>query len=185
MPFTLHKDDTMTTTTQLPQNLIDAIQMVYHPASIRVTEEPECEVESTDYSACRLALNGQAVAFRVAKTTPTKLGQFVTMWKRPTLNAAIAPFDIRDGIDFVVVSVFDATHRGQFVFNKETLAQRGVMSREDKGGKRAMRVYPPWVTPASRTASATQKWQLECFFSIAPDGTADSARVRELFGLHD
>lgn len=175
----------MTNSARPPQTLINAIQAVYEPANMLVTREAVREAESADYSACRLALNGQAVAFRVAKTTPTKLGQFVTMWKRPTLHGAIAPFGVYDGIDFVVVSVSDATHRGQFVFNKSTLAQRGVMSREGKEGKRAMRVYPPWVTPTSRTASATQKWQLECFFSIAPDGTADSARVRELFGLHE
>ena len=43
-----------------------------------------------------------AYPFVVAKITPTKIGQFVTLWKRSG-KLPIQPFDL--SIDFVVVSV--------------------------------------------------------------------------------
>lgn len=46
--------------------------------------EPQAETESLEYAAHRLAVNGQAVAFRSARTTPKKTGQFVTLWQRTT-----------------------------------------------------------------------------------------------------
>jgi hypothetical protein len=139
------------------------------------------EAEGSEYGASRLNLNGHTIAFRVAKTTPTKIGQFVTLWKRPTSGGEIAPLDVSDGVDFVVVSVFDATRRGQFVFGQQVLIEQGILSRGGKGGKRAIRVYPPWTKPESKQAIGSQQWQLRYFFAIAQDGTADSVQVRKLF----
>lgn len=62
----------------------------------------------------------------------------------------------------------EPTELGQFVFPLAALTARGVVSRDFDGGKRAMRVYPPWSHPTSRTAMATQGWQLEHYFPI-PD----------------
>ena len=42
----------------------------------------EIELESQEYSACNFQLDRQDVKFRLAKITPTKIGQFVTIWKR-------------------------------------------------------------------------------------------------------
>ena len=39
----------------------------------------------------------------MAKTTPTKKGQFVTIWKRHSDKGHIIPFDINDNIDFIVI----------------------------------------------------------------------------------
>ncbi len=164
----------------LPHDLLTAIRDAYEPAGLSVTTPAVREAESAEYGACRLALDGRTVVFRVAKTTPTKVGQFVTLWKRPTPDAEIAPLDSDDGVALVVVSVGDATHRGQFVFPQKTLVEKGVMSRAHKGGKRAIRVYPPWSQPVVPEAVRTQKWQLQYFLPLPLDGGAGAARVRQL-----
>ena len=167
---------------RLPQQLITAIRNVYEPAGMKVTHPPRCEAESAEYGACRVGLDGYAIAFRVAKITPTKIGQFVTIWKRPTPGGEIAPLDATDNVQFVVVSVPDATHQGQFIFNQKLLIAKGIMSCNGKGGKRAVRVYPPWTSPTAKDAIRTQQWQMQCFVPHVQDGTAVSPeQVRKLF----
>lgn len=165
----------------IPNDLIAAIQDVYKPAGIKLTDLAVPEAESADYGASRFGLNGHTIVFRVAKTTPTKIGQFVTIWKRPRADSTIAPLDIDDGVAFVVVSVFDATHRGQFVFDHEILVSKGIMAINGKGGKRAIRVYPPWVKPVAKEAVRTQQWQLRYFLPLEQSESADSVQVRRLF----
>jgi len=38
--------------------------------------------KSVEYEACIFRLNDFFVRFGVSKITPTKIGQFVTLWKR-------------------------------------------------------------------------------------------------------
>ena len=136
--------------------------------------EPQAEAESLDYGAHTLAVNGQKAAFRIARTTPKKAGQFVTLWQRTTPDGGgpIRPFDSSDGVGLFVVSVSGKEGFGHFVFPLETLIARGVVSRGFVGGKRALRVYPPWSAPANRTAQATQQWQLEFYRSLPHPRTA-------------
>jgi hypothetical protein len=167
---------------RLPNDPVAALLDVYQRAGLTVTTVAKREAESSEYGACRFGLDGQNVVFHIAKTTPTKIGQFVTIWKRPMPDGEIMPLDASDHIAFVVVDVSDKTRCGQFVFDQKVLVEKGVMSCGARGGKRAMRVYPPWTRPESKEASRTQQWQLRYFLSFAqPDGTADSARVRDLF----
>lgn len=167
----------------LPCELITAIEHVYTPAGMRLTAAPLREAESSEYGASRFGLDGHAIVFRVAKTTPSKIGQFVTIWKRPISGGIISPLDIADGVAFVVVSVCDATHRGQFVFDQKILAAQGIMAINGKGGKRAIRVYPPWVKPIAKAAVKTQQWQLCYFLPLEQNASADSVRVRRLFAV--
>lgn len=161
----------------LPNELTIAIRERYEPAGLVVTESRR-EAESSEYCACRFDLDGRRVAFRVAKTTPTKIGQFVTIWKRETPEAEIAPLDAADGIDFVIVSVADEANRGQFIFDRQTLVARGVFSVDGRGGKRAIRVYPPWSKPIAKDAVRTQQWQLRRFLSLdRPDSSAELRRL--------
>ncbi|NMM29053.1 MAG: hypothetical protein HHJ12_17660 [Glaciimonas sp.] len=138
----------------------------YQSAGMTVTDAPQREQESEEYGACRLCLDLRDVAFRVDKTTPTKIGRFVTIWKRPMPGDEIARVDSRDGVDFVAVSVADATHRGQSVFDQTALLKHGVMSRDGQGGKRAIRVYPPWGKPVVKDSIRDQQWQLRQLFHI-------------------
>lgn len=148
----------------IPAELTKIIQDIYEPAGLKITSPAQREAESTEYGACRFGLNGFNIAFRIAKITPKKLGQFVTVWKRLTPNSAIIPLDISDDIDFVIVSVADSAQHGQFIFSQKTLVNRGILSHQGQGGKLAFRVYPSWIKPIAKTAIKTQEWQLRHFF---------------------
>ncbi|WP_332685694.1 MepB family protein [Devosia sp.] len=156
-----------------------AVSAVYEPTGIELTKAPWAETESAEYGACRLSLNGAQIVYRVAKTTPTKVGQFVTIWKRPDPGGPIAPLDSADGVALVIIHVSDGARSGQFIFDKSTLIKRGVMSVDGKGGKRAIRVYPPWTTPTAKDAISTQRWQLGCFLPLHQ--TAGTSAIERLF----
>ena len=171
--------------TNLPDALIKIIHEIYEPAGMKITEAAFLETESAEYGACRFGLNGKNIVFRIAKTTPTKIGQFLTIWKRPTPDAEIAPLDINDNIDFVVVCVSDGTLHGQFIFDQKILLAKGVMSKNGKGGKHAIRVYPAWNKPIAKEAIKTQQWQLQYFFAMTSDKNAALQIVRKLFNSSD
>jgi hypothetical protein len=174
-------DTTDLSAANLPYPLIAAIRDVYEPAGIKVTNAAGCETEGFEYGACRLGLDGYTIVFRVAKTTPTKIGQFVTLWKRPTPAGEIAPLDTNDLVDFVVVAVSNATHCGQFIFNRSVLIAENIFSQAGKGGKRAFRVYPPWTKPVAQQAIKTQQWQAHYFLPLTSDQTTHITKVRQLF----
>jgi len=130
-----------------------------------VVSEPNVEAESREYGAHTFEVNGRKAVFRIARTTPKKTGQFVTLWQRAAPDGGpIRAFDSSDGIDLFVVSVRGSTGFGRFVFPQAALIAHDVVSQDFLGGKRAMRVYPPWSEPGNRTAQATQRWQLEHFY---------------------
>jgi hypothetical protein len=129
------------------------------------------EPESDKYGACRFLLNNSNILFRTAKITPTKTGQFVTLWKRIN-QGAIQPFDTTDAIDLFIISVRKDNHFGLFIFPKSVLITKEIVS-DKKEGKRAIRVYPPWDSTPSKQAQKTQKWQLDYFLDIPQNGTSD------------
>ena len=145
-------------------------------AVLGLPQAPVPEAESADYGACRADLHGLRLVLRVAKTTPTKTGQFVTVWKRPHPEADIAPLDEADPVDVVIIAVADGAQHGLFIFPRSVLLERGVMSRAGAGGKRALRVYPPWCAPASTQAQRTQRWQAQWFVAAG-----DQQRLEQLF----
>ncbi|MFH0521393.1 MepB family protein [Streptomyces sp. M41] len=164
---------------ELHGDLLAAKASVYDPSGLDCSL-PVPEPESAEYAACGFMVDGRSVRFRVAKTTPTKVGQFVTVWQRSEAGP-IRPFDADDGVDLFVISSRDEDGFGQFVFPREVLCERGIVSRDGVGGKRGFRVYPPWVTTTSRQARATQAWQVNYFFHLGQDGPADPARAHGLY----
>ncbi|MFJ2936691.1 MepB family protein [Streptomyces sp. NPDC087219] len=165
-------------------DLLATRALVFEPCGLACSQTVP-EPESADYAAHALTVGGRSVRFRVARTTPTKVGQFVTVWKR-TPAGPIAPFDTADGIDLVVVSCRDdqeAGRFGQFVFPVGALRRHGVVSENGAGGKRGFRVYPPWVTTTNSQAARTQTWQRDHFLYVPEDGTPlDLARALALYG---
>src|SRR5690606_9985261 len=135
---------------------------------------PKAELESADYAACDFKLNNLSVKYRAAKITPTKIGQFVTLWKR-NKNGPIEPLEITDDVDLVVISVRYDNYFGQFVFPKSVLVAKGIVSANGKEGKRAFRVYPSWDIPTNKQAEKTQLWQLSYFLEFTSD---DSKNIR-------
>ncbi|AIY00655.1 hypothetical protein ART_1056 [Arthrobacter sp. PAMC 25486] len=134
------------------------------------------EPEGADYRAHSLLLGGRPAVFRRAKTTPTKLGQFVTLWQR-SADGPIRPFDTHDGVALFVIQAGQGAGLGQFVFPEAALARHGVVSIDGKGGKRAMRVYTPDVETTSAQARRSQTWQCDYFLPM----DAPAARVLELY----
>lgn len=165
-------------TTAAP-DLVAAHALAYAPCGYAISAL-ETEAESADYGACAWVLNGVRIRFRVAKTTPTKAGQFVTLWKRVG-HGPIQPFEQSDPVDAFVVSTRSGAHFGQFVFPKAVLVAKDVVSTNGRGGKRAIRVYPPWATVTSRQAQNTQTWQAAYFVDLSAGSPVNLARVQALF----
>ncbi len=142
-----------------------------------ILENLRNEDESADYGASDFSINDRSIKFRVAKITPTKVGQFVTFWKRIG-KGPIMPYDIDDAFDFLIVSVRTEKDFGQFVFSKEILSEKGIISSNRKEGKRALRVYPPWDKADNSQAKKTQAWQLQYFINFQ---SFDPTQLRHLF----
>ncbi|MFI7287450.1 MepB family protein [Streptomyces anulatus] len=154
---------------------------VYEPGGFGCSR-PVPEPESADYAAHGFTLDGRAVAFRVARTTPAKAGQFVTVWQR-SAEGPIRPYDADDGVDLFVIGSRDDSRSGQFVFPLDVLCERGIVSRNGVGGKRGFRVYPPGAVTTGRQARATQAWQVKYHLDIGDGGRGpvDLVRARVLY----
>lgn len=169
----------MHNSTIYPPELIKAQKLVYEASKIEIKNIMK-EPESEDYGAYTFQINSSNILFRVAKTTPTKAGQFVTLWKR-SAQGPIRPYDQADSVDLAMVSVCKDEQRGLFVFPKEILIKHQVFSREGRGGKRAIRVYPPWDHALNAQALKTQKWQGEYFFAYGDDEHRHYEKLKKLF----
>ncbi len=122
--------------------------------------------ESLEYGACSFKLSGNKIQHRVSKITPTKTGQFVTIWKR-NKNGITEPFDSKDNFDFVIITSVCNENIGQFIFPKSILVEKGIITNNNNEGKRGIRVYPSWDKTTSKQAEKTQKWQINYFLNIS------------------
>ena len=138
--------------------------------------------ESTNYGACSFELNNYKIQFRVANITPTKIGQFVAIWKRNN-QGITAPFDVADSLDIMIVSVRDSENFGQFIFPKSVLVSKGIVSQNEKGGKRGIRVYAPWDKPENKQAIKTQAWQVNYFVEIKKNSHLDLEFVKKILSI--
>tara|TARA_R110000868_G_scaffold316654_1_gene577530 strand:- start:49 stop:582 length:534 start_codon:yes stop_codon:yes gene_type:complete len=136
--------------------------------------------ESREYEACTFEMDGLKVISRSAKITPTKTGQFVTLWKR-SAGEPIQPYDVADDFDLVVINVAKDNHLGQFVFPKSVLLKQQIISSDEKEGKRGFRVYPPWDVTMNKQAQKSQKWQLDYFLFADLTKSIDSGRANKLY----
>jgi hypothetical protein len=135
--------------------------------------------ESTNYGACSFELNNKLIQYRVANITPTKIGQFVAIWKRNS-EGITAPFDVLDSLDFMIISVRDSENFGQFIFPKSVLVAKGIISQNEKGGKRGIRVYAPWDKPINKQAIQTQAWQVLYFVEIKENTLTDLEKINRI-----
>lgn len=124
------------------------------------------ELESKEYLAHTFLLEEEKVIFRKAKITPTKTGQFVTIWKRNS-EGITAPFDISDNFEFFIIFVRKEELTGVFIFPKSVLHQERIVSDENKDGKRGIRVYPSWDEVKSKQAIKTKEWQKAFFTDLS------------------
>ncbi|CAH0250934.1 hypothetical protein SRABI96_03176 [Peribacillus sp. Bi96] len=160
-------------------DLIATKELVYSTCRFDLSQ-PLIEAQNAEYGAYIFKVNSLFIRFRVAKITPAKVGQFVTLWERIG-NGAIQPYDISNPVDLFVISTRKGNNFGQFVFPKGVLCDQNIVSNKGNGGKRAIRVYPPWDKPVSRQAQKTQLWQLKYFIEIPINKPIDCARVQMLY----
>lgn len=136
----------------------------YEPNNFTI-EAIEEEAHNSDYGAGIFQLNSKSVRFRVAKKTPTKIGQFVAFWEKDR-NHKNQPYSYAEATDLLVINTFTTNNFGQFVFPKEVLVKHDILKTATKKGKMAIRVYPRWDKPTSKQAIETQKWQLKYFVEV-------------------
>lgn len=143
------------------KTLNDINENIYEPNHLVIKNVRE-EVQNAEYGAGIFHLNNKSVRFRVAKETPKKIGQFVSIWEKDEAFNNQA-FSYEKAADLLVINTFTANRFGQFVFPKEVLLQQKILKTATVKGKMAIRVYPSWDHPTGKQAIETQKWQLDYF----------------------
>jgi hypothetical protein len=170
--------NTLTTLNLIHSNLKVVKELVYDKCGFDFTNLKQ-NLESKEYDACSFVLDGKIVQYRVSKITPTKIGQFVTIWKR-NKDGITEPFDILDELDFIIITSKSGNNFGQFIFPKSVLGDKGIITRNGKEGKRGIRVYPPWDIPTNRQAVKTQSWQTKYFLTIKNDHSTDLELTKKI-----
>ena len=167
------------TASYIDSHLLEIIERIYKPCGFSISLVTE-EAEGAAYGASSFRLNQHQMKFRIAKITPTKIGQFVTLWKRNSAGVT-CPFDYSDLIDIVVISTRYKNLFGQFVFPRKVLIEKGIISTETREGKRGFRVYPPWDKAVNKQALKTQSWQLNYFLMCPEKGRVDHENAQLLY----
>lgn len=167
----------------MSEEIILINQLLFKPCGIAL-ENVNVASESKEYFAHTFELDGRKVQFRIAKITPTKTGQFVTIWKRNE-KGITAPFSVSDAIDLYIIATRKENHLGVFIFPKAVLHQNKILSDEAKEGKRGIRVYPTWDVTENKQAQKTQLWQKDYFLEIVQDGNVDLERTKILLCMND
>lgn len=162
-------------------NLKNIDELIFQPLGLKFLNVEE-DRESSEYSGCSFMLDRLNIKFRTSKITPTKTGQFVTIWKR-NMEGETAPFDSGDPYDFYLISASRDNNRGIFIFPKEVLVEKGILSHGKKMGKRGIRVYPSWDPAESKQATATQKWQTAYFLDLSQDKESYLPKAKLFFNL--
>jgi hypothetical protein len=165
-----------------PASLEDFNRLVYQPCGFNLISF-RLNKESAEYDACSFNLNGKQIQYRMSKITPSKAGQFVTIWKR-NKDCQTAPFDVSDNIHFIVVTSVKGSSRGQFIFPASMMIEKGIFSQNKKQGKRGIRVYPPWDKTENNQARKTQAWQIKYFLSLNAENSTKKDLAKELFANH-
>lgn len=175
----------METQKNLPHKImhpdLQALENLYQSCGLHF-QNLQSENESVDYGAAEFILDNRFVKFRVGKITPTKIGQFVTFWKR-TGQGPISPYEALDPINFLIVSVRTPHHFGHFIFPKSILCAKGIITSNGIEGKRAMRIYPAWDKAENSQAKKTQAWQLHYFIDYSDEANIDCALIQSIFKI--
>jgi hypothetical protein len=148
----------------LPKDVLPFLDLMNNPLILN----PKIDKEGKSYSACSFSVLEKNIIFRTAKKTPTKIGFFVTLWKRLYKESEIESFEESDPVDFVVIKCNDPSNHGYFIFPKNVLVIQKVFSSSRVNGKRALRIYPPSCEVLNDQAKKTQRWQSP-FYAINKD----------------
>ena len=75
---------------------------IFAPLGV-LAENIQVEKESREYGALQFDVMEKKIQFRVGKTTPKKVGHFVTLWKR--VKGVTVSYDKSDTVDFFMISM--------------------------------------------------------------------------------
>ncbi|QQP70153.1 MepB family protein [Carnobacterium sp. CS13] len=157
-------------------------QTIYEPKQLTVEYVQE-EKQNSEYAAGVFRLSSKTIRFRVAKITPTKIGQFVAFWEKDSNNKN-RPFLSEEAPELLVITTFKKNNEfGQFVFPKEILIKKNILRSQSAKGKMAIRVYPSWDRPTSKQAINTQKWQLPYFVDMSTPNKISIDKIIKLYAL--
>ncbi|MCI2947149.1 MepB family protein [Staphylococcus caledonicus] len=122
----------------------------------------EIEQWNREYEALTIYTNDGVVRSRLANKTPKKKGFFFALWTKDEhgKNRPLTSEEL--GIE-LVINIIDNHRKGQFIFPREVLTNKGILKSDNNKGKMALRVYPPWVTELNKSAIKTQQWQCKYF----------------------
>lgn len=126
--------------------------------------EPDNECE--EYYGYNLHAGTLHLKFRKAKITPKKLGYFVTLWKRNS-HGQTEPFSISDHFDFYIIAAAENNRFGIFIFPRNILVEKQILTNSNKEGKRGFRVYTNWNTTENKQAEKTKNWQKNYFINLS------------------
>ncbi len=106
------------------------------------------------------------ICIRLSHTTPTKLGQFVTLYKR--YAGKIIPLNISD-IEYLIIVYTEPNLHGMFIMNQQMLLLQNIISHKQidinrEYGKLSFRIYHPSCMLNSKQAITSQKWQQSTFY---------------------
>ncbi|MCE5072470.1 MepB family protein [Staphylococcus aureus] len=121
------------------------------------------EKYNQDYEALTFSFKEETYQSRLAKKTPTKAGYFVTCWTKDENNCN-QPYSKEAFTDYLMIIVIDEELSGYFLFPRELLIEKGILTTFEHKGKMAFRVYPKWCNQLNKRAEQTQKWQCKYFF---------------------
>ncbi|WP_366183342.1 MepB family protein [Flavobacterium ovatum] len=151
-------------------------ELVFKPSGLELSIL-QTELESKEYFAHTFQLGQYKVKFRTAKITPTKTGQFVTLWKRDN-QGITAPHSISDDFYFYIIVTRQDRNFGIFLFPKAVLHENRILSDDSRDGKRGFRVYPIWDKTTSKQAQQTQFWQADYFVDLTESKPIDLRQIK-------
>ncbi|WP_166626762.1 MepB family protein [Jeotgalicoccus sp. S0W5] len=125
----------------------------------------ETEPFNTEYESCNFYIGEQKYRNRMAKKTENKKGYFVVFWTKDKNNKN-RPYTWEETPEKLIVTVLDQDKKGQFIFPREVLLEKQIISKDNIKGKMAMRVYPSWEDELNKTAMRTQNWQNDYFIDF-------------------
>lgn len=138
---------------------------LYAPHHLTMSElQPESQ--NSSYAGGHYRLNETSIRLRAAKITPKKVGQFVAFWQKDD-QGVNQPYALSESPDILVIYVATAEQRGLFVFPRDLLAKKKILTVGSSKGKMAMRVYPPWDQPNNAQGEKTQAWQVTYFMDLS------------------
>lgn len=149
----------------IPEELIYSKKNLFDKLNFILTDF-EFEKESRECEASRFRLDENMILYRKAKITPTKTGQFVTLWKRNG-KRIIEPYQDSDPFDFLIVLAKSEFNLGLFIFPKWILIEQGILSIKEREGKRAFRIYAAWDLAENKQSIKTKRWQAEFFLNLS------------------